>query len=1269
MAHFMAILTDATIKVTLILVFAGVTSLVLYKSAAAVRHLIWSLAVSAALLVPLFSASLPHWGVVPRPVASVVSMPVGRSSAMPANSVPPARAQHPSPRSMSIDRGSTVTSDAGAAVGSTAAPHVDAPTRTPSPPFWSSLLAAWRWWVAVIWFSGLVGALLPRVLGTLSLWQLERRSTRVADPAWQALADEVRDRLGVRRKVALLITSARAMPMTWGLLPYRPARVLLPAEAEDWSADRKQAVLLHELAHIKRHDCLTQVIAQLACAMHWFNPFIWLASHRMLIERERACDDLALAAGQRPSSYAQHLLDIAVSSRISMLAAAAGIAMARRSGMERRLLAVLDEKRSRRALSRTVVTLAAAVVTAIVVPVAMVSAQSQTKPSTQRIAAATQPSDQRIDRLALIQSIMAARVNATRNFHHLYIEGTYQIYKKNKAGQWVKTPQRTYSRSWYQSLGHGPFRIDYDPQVSLWIDGARPYSQEYYTVVYNGKQFRRIEDIYDHRSKTFTPSVPEKHSFVPPRGRDALYYWPFDNGMGVLPQAPEDYVDDILPLLQHPPVRVHVQIDLVHNHGQPLIRITTRYAVHPSKGNKKGVHFAVFLNPNRGYMTQRIVADLPGRQPFDRYRVTKWKHLAGDAWFPAQWTHQLSADNKQAFHVSRVGYYDPAQSKAIFSASDIKLHVPSPTPPAGPHTHLLKASRPHVTALLARPKQFLPPRDVQLRRVYRAIYIIRHQQLVDRAPKWAAALRDLVKYGHVAAPILCAESEHPADDFELRAIGFALRGINDPRTVPWLIKALPKGQSFANDYGVSLYDGGLYNFMAKYQLDPHSRFFRYPDVSFGRSVHEISAALIHITGHKDSQDYLRCPGGQVTPKMVQQVHEKLKAGARRWRTWWKHNSHRLVGKRKIQAFARQVRQIRKQMQKDHPIEKEGLRVFGPPVPLAQDVRLTSVRTVFLPYTEAWNVPAFLDFDTGRILTRGEGNIGGGSFNLDRWYVQSPFDASVLAMVPHPKTQPQKFVYTLQGHDTHVWHVSNQRWKTIAHEIAADQGPIRLGRQGPHSSFDPWVGKGPFATIGAYTWPSTYIFNTRDGRWGICQMLKSSNHPPGVKLRYRMFEPRLTLGPVIQKTLKSYSPIQFSVIDLETEKVFKSPKQTRLDRPYLGVRQWIESHGVDASLTMYQNGDIGGLMFFHTSIVKVSPSAWSHMGPAKMKMMIRLGMHRSPWPLSDKDRNTPAPYPCIFQTQDGALGILRITSIAKDHRSLTIQYRLVRTASVQSHQSP
>ena len=184
---------------------------------------------------------------------------------------------------------------------------------------------------------------------------------------WAPLGERLAQSLGIERPVTFLSGDEDAMPMACGLVR---ARVLLPAEADDWPVERQRVVLLHELAHVKRRDCLTQMLAHLACATYWFNPLVWLAARRLRAERERACDDLVLAAGTRGSDYADHLLDIARSLRSGAWPTWSAVTMAHRSQLEGRLMAILDPALPRRSPTRRSVTAFAAVAIVSIVSLA-----------------------------------------------------------------------------------------------------------------------------------------------------------------------------------------------------------------------------------------------------------------------------------------------------------------------------------------------------------------------------------------------------------------------------------------------------------------------------------------------------------------------------------------------------------------------------------------------------------------------------------------------------------------------------------------------------------------------------------------------------------------------------------------------------------------------------------------------------------------------------------------------------------------------------------
>jgi hypothetical protein len=222
----------------------------------------------------------------------------------------------------------------------------------------------------VLWALGVLAALAPTLTAIARLSLVARRSRPVRGGRWALLIPSVLRELDVRRHVRFIELDGPVMPMTWGV--FRPI-VLLPADDFNSTIEQRLDVLRHELAHVRRYDCLTQLVGQIACAVHWFNPLVWLAARELKVERERACDDEVLRAGAKASDYADYLLRVARSSRIVGAAALGGLAMARPSQMAGRLLAVLDERRRRGRVSAVATVRATAVALVLVASVASAS--------------------------------------------------------------------------------------------------------------------------------------------------------------------------------------------------------------------------------------------------------------------------------------------------------------------------------------------------------------------------------------------------------------------------------------------------------------------------------------------------------------------------------------------------------------------------------------------------------------------------------------------------------------------------------------------------------------------------------------------------------------------------------------------------------------------------------------------------------------------------------------------------------------------------------
>ena len=135
-----------------------------------------------------------------------------------------------------------------------------------------------------------------------------RRRAKPASPTLQQRLTALMPRLRITRPVRLLESTLVEVPTAFGAL--RPI-ILLPATAfTGLSPDQLSALLAHELAHIRRHDYLINLLQTLVETLLFYHPAIWWLSAHIRQEREHACDDLALSAGIPRLTYAKALTEM-----------------------------------------------------------------------------------------------------------------------------------------------------------------------------------------------------------------------------------------------------------------------------------------------------------------------------------------------------------------------------------------------------------------------------------------------------------------------------------------------------------------------------------------------------------------------------------------------------------------------------------------------------------------------------------------------------------------------------------------------------------------------------------------------------------------------------------------------------------------------------------------------------------------------------------------------------------------------------------------------
>lgn len=206
----------------------------------------------------------------------------------------------------------------------------------PSAEAFQAAPASEPWW-PLLYGIPTVLLLAVTLLAVLRLVTLRAKASVLIEPSWLSALAHAQRRMDFKNGTALLTSSELKSPISWGL--FRPV-ILLNEEALEARAEA-EAIIAHELAHVRGLDWAKLLLGRIACALFWFNPLVWLLAREAHQLREETADDAVLAADVAGVDYAQLLVGVARHDCKGLLLASHGVAPGKGS-LTRRVQRVLD---------------------------------------------------------------------------------------------------------------------------------------------------------------------------------------------------------------------------------------------------------------------------------------------------------------------------------------------------------------------------------------------------------------------------------------------------------------------------------------------------------------------------------------------------------------------------------------------------------------------------------------------------------------------------------------------------------------------------------------------------------------------------------------------------------------------------------------------------------------------------------------------------------------------------------------------------------------
>lgn len=166
-------------------------------------------------------------------------------------------------------------------------------------------------WIALVYLTGLFIQTLHMIAGFYRLAGIRNKKQISSYPKWDEQLISLCIKLNIHKKVGLYLGKRMFSPFTAGFI--MPVIIFPIAMINRLTDEQVEAILLHELAHIKRNDYLWNIVLKVMETMLFYNPFVWMLSQSIREEREFACDDLVMHHTSNPQNYSRALLNLAES--------------------------------------------------------------------------------------------------------------------------------------------------------------------------------------------------------------------------------------------------------------------------------------------------------------------------------------------------------------------------------------------------------------------------------------------------------------------------------------------------------------------------------------------------------------------------------------------------------------------------------------------------------------------------------------------------------------------------------------------------------------------------------------------------------------------------------------------------------------------------------------------------------------------------------------------------------------------------------------------